>query len=311
MKLPSSVADVLPRSSYHNLLKEKRPLIVYLGIDPTTQRLHIGHGISINLLRKFHEAGHQCFLLLGDITAMIGDPTGRDKTREPLTYTETQVNAKKILTLIETYFGKIFHQYECNSAWLARMTVPEFLKFCGEFTVQQLEERDMFEKRREEGKGISVPEFLIPIMQGIDSVMLDVDIEIGGTDQLFNMLAGRKLQKEKEKVCITTKIINGTDGRKMSKTYDNCIWLDDSPEDKYGKTMSIPDSLVLEWAEALTDWPKGSIRELEKAEGSQFMQWKMSLAWELVRQYHSKEEAETQEKSFREKFKTKLLPMKI
>jgi tyrosyl-tRNA synthetase len=250
--LTRGVAKVIPQKLAVQKLKEGKKLRVYLGIDPTGAHLHIGHAVQLRKLQQFADAGHDAIFLIGSFTAMIGDPTGKDTQREALTVEQVQKNfesykeqAAKVLD-----FSKITIVY--NHEWLKKLGFEEIAKLASSFTVQQMEQRDMFEKRLKEDKPIGVHEFIYPLMVGYDSVHLDVDCEIGGTDQEFNMLAGRTLQKaydKREKFIVTNKLIEGTDGRKMSKTYDNCIYLDDTPKDMYGKTLSIKDDLITTYME--------------------------------------------------------------
>lgn len=301
--LTRSVAKVIPQKLAEEKLKSGKPLRVYLGIDPTGARLHIGHSVQLRKLKHFADAGHEVIFVIGSYTATIGDPTGRDAMREPLTIDQVKENfqdykkqAEKILD-----FKKVKIAY--NHEWLEKLTFEDIIKLASTFTVQQMLERDMFEKRMEEGKPISLHEFFYPLMVGYDSVMLDVDCEMGGTDQEFNMLAGRTLQHamgKREKFVLTNRLIEGTDGRKMSKTYDNCIYLDDEPKDMYGKTLSIKDDLILTYMECCTDIPMEDIKAAEKAmkSGENPKKFKMLLAREFVTMYHSAQAAADAEGEF-------------
>ncbi len=276
---------------------------VYWGIDPTGTKIHLGHTVSMRKLQAFADAGHHVILVIGSFTAMIGDPSDRDAIRQPLTREDVEKNfqtykeqAAKVLD-----FSKIEIRY--NHEWLEKLTMSDILRLSSNFTVQRMMERDMFEKRWNEGKPIGVHEFMYPLMVGYDSVVLDVDCEIGGTDQEFNMLAGRHLQQaegKREKFVLTTKLIEGMDGRKMSKTYENCVYLNDEPKDMYGKLMSIKDELITTYMECVTDIPVEEIKEVEKAikKGSNPKDFKMLLAKEIVRMYHGDEEAKSAEAEF-------------
>lgn len=301
--LTRGVAKVIPQKLAEEKLKSGEKLRVYLGIDPTGAHLHIGHAVQLRKLQQFADAGHEVVFLIGSFTAMIGDPTGKDTQREPLTPDQVKKNfesykeqASKVLD-----FKKIKIEY--NHEWLQKLGFEEITKLASNFTVQQMEQRDMFEKRIAENKPIGVHEFMYPLMVGYDSVHLDVDCEIGGTDQEFNMLAGRTLQKaygKREKFVLTNKLIEGTDGRKMSKTYDNCIYLDDTPKDMYGKTLSIKDELITLYMECCTDIPMDEIKDVEKQmkKGANPKEFKMRLARELVTMYHSAAESQKAEEEF-------------
>jgi len=241
--------------------------------------------------------------LVGSFTAMIGDPSGRDALREPLT-------KEQVIKNFETYkeqagkvldFSKVTIRY--NHEWLDKLTGADFLKLGSHFTVQQMLKRDMFRKRIKEEADIAITEFLYPIMVGYDSVILDVDCELGGSDQLFNMLAGRTLQQKlgkRDKFVLTTKLIEGTDGRKMSKTYDNCIWLEDSAKDMYGKTLRIEDRLITTYMECCTNIPMEEIAAIKKkmVKKENPMTFKKQLAEEIVRMYHGEEAAKKAAEEF-------------
>jgi tyrosyl-tRNA synthetase len=314
--LTRAVTQVTPKKLAEEKLLSGKPMRIYLGIDPTGIKLHLGHSVPLRKLRAFQDAGHHVIFLIGSFTAMIGDPSGRDTQREPL-------SKKDVLKNFETYkeqaskildFSKTEVVY--NHEWLEKLDFPQIINIASNFTVQQMMERDMFEKRWEQGSPIGVHEFFYPLMVGYDSVMLDVDCELGGNDQYFNMLAGRTLQKafgKREKFVLTTKLIEGTDGRKMSKTYDNCIWLEDEPNDMYGKILSIKDELIFTYFECCTDVPLKEIQQMEKdmKKGSNPKELKMRLAREIVTQLHSAEAAESAEKNFQNVFADKGVPEDI
>ncbi|MES2007204.1 MAG: tyrosine--tRNA ligase [Patescibacteria group bacterium] len=285
------VENVIPRDLASKKLSSGEKLRVYLGIDPTGAKLHLGHSVPLRKLKAFSDLGHHVIFVVGSFTAMIGDPTGRDAAREPLTPEQVRENfqnykrqAQKILD-----FSKVEIRY--NDEWLSPLKFNDIVKLASNFTVQQMLQRDMFEKRIGEGKPISLHEFLYPLMVGYDSVTLDVDVELGGSDQEFNMLAGRHLQSrmgKREKFVLTTKLIEGTDGRKMSKTYNNCVYLEDEPSDMFGKTMSIKDELIRTYFEVLTDLSKQQIEEIMHMHPKES---KMRLGHELVSMYHDKDAA--------------------
>lgn len=298
--LTRAVEEVVPPELGEEKLKSGKKLRIYLGIDPTGSHLHVGHAVPLRKLQAFAEAGHEVIFLIGSYTAMIGDPTGRDQMREPLTKEDVKKNfatykeqASKVLD-----FSKIEIRY--NDEWLGKLSGADIMEIGSHFTVQQMLQRDMFKKRMAKGEDLSPNEFLYPLMQGYDSVILDVDCEIGGNDQLFNMLCGRKLQKaynKRDKFVLTTKLIEGTDGRKMSKTYNNCIYLDDEPNDMFSKVMRINDDLLETYFECCTDVPMDEVRELLKGNPRET---KLHLARTLVTQYHSEKDAESAQKHYEE-----------
>lgn len=301
--LTRGVKEIVPGDLARKKIDSGKKLRVYMGIDPTGSRLHIGHSVPLRKLKAFCDAGHDVIFLIGSFTAMIGDPTGRDKMREPLTREQVDKNfetyqeqAGKILD-----FKKVEIRY--NHEWLGKLGATDFFQISSHFTVQQMLQRDMFKERIKNDQDLSPVEFIYPLMQGYDSVVLDVDFEIGGNDQLFNMLCGRKLQKaygKRDKCVLTTPLIEGIDGRKMSKTYDNCIYLDDSPTDMYGKTLSIKDDLITTYMECCTDIPMKEINAIEKKmrDGANPKEFKMRLARELVTMYHSDDAALKAEEEF-------------
>ena len=312
--LTRGVQDVVPRDVAEEKLKSGKKLRLYLGIDPTGNKLHLGHSVPLRKLKAFADAGHHVIFLIGSFTGMIGDPAGRDEMRKPLTREEIEENfrtykkqAEKILD-----FSKIEIRY--NHEWLSKLSFEEILSLAKYFTLQQMMKREMFVRRMKDEMPISFVEFFYPLMQGYDSVALDVDLEVGGNDQLFNMLAGRTLMqvmKKKEKFVITTKLIEGTDGQKMSKTYNNCVYLTDPPDEMYGRIMSMPDNLIPVYMECCTDIPIAEVKAAEEAlkigkENPKYL--KMRLAREIVTIYHSKTEAEKAESGFENVFKNKGIP---
>jgi tyrosyl-tRNA synthetase len=271
----------------------------------------LGHSVPLRKLKSFADAGHHVIFLVGSFTAMIGDPTDREATRPPLSKEQVRDNfytykkqAQKILD-----FSKVEIRY--NDEWLAPLRFSEIVKLASNFTVQQMLQRDMFEKRMSEGKPVALHEFLYPLMVGYDSVMLDVDCELGGSDQEFNMLAGRHLQqafKKRDKFVLTTKLIEGTDGRKMSKTYDNCVFLEDAPNDMYGKIMSVKDELLPVYFECTTDVPTGEVKEILAGHPKEA---KMRLAREIVEMYHSSDAAKKAQENFTNTFSKGEAPTNI
>lgn len=289
--LTRRVAKVIPKDLAEEKLASGKKLRVYWGIDPTGTRMHIGHTISMRKLMQFANAGHHAILIIGSFTAMLGDPSDKDSMRKPLTKEQVEKNfesykqqAAKVLD-----FSKIEVRY--NHEWLSELKYEDIMKHASLFTVQQMEQRDAFEKRMKAGSPLGVHEFLYPMMVGYDSVVLDVDFELGGTDQEFNMLAGRTMQKafgKRDKCVLTTPLIEGTDGRLMSKTYDNCIWLEDSADEMYGKLLSIKDDLIVTYLECVTEMPMEEVKEIEKSLKKDLnpKEAKVRLAKEVVTLFH-------------------------
>jgi tyrosyl-tRNA synthetase len=314
--LTRAVSEVVPMDVATKKLEAGKPIRVYLGIDPTGSKLHLGHSVPLRKLRAFQDAGHEVIFVIGSFTAMIGDPSGRDTQREALSKEDVMKNfetykaqAGKILD-----FSKIRLAY--NHEWLEKLGLKDILELASHFTVQQMIQRDMFKERMKKGDDLSIMEFFYPLMVGYDSVVLDVDCELGGNDQLFNMLAGRKLQTamgKRDKFVVTTKLIEGTDGRKMSKTYDNCIWLEDSAKDMFGKTMRIKDELILTYMECCTDIPMEEIKEAEKAmkKGTNPKEMKVKLAKAIVALYHGEDAGEKEAAAFESQFHDKQVPTDI
>lgn len=311
--LNRGVAEVLPKRDGLKELMAKKKIRVYLGIDPTGSLLTLGHSVVLRKIQQFADAGHEVILLIGNGTVRIGDPTGKDSTRPELTDEEITQNfknwreqAQKVLN-----FEKITIKY--NGDWLDKLKYADIVKLMAKTTVQQLMERDMFQKRVEEGKPIHGHEIMYPLLQGYDSVVMDVDLEVGGTDQTFNMMMGRTLQKaynNREKWVLTTPIINGTDGRKMSKSYDNFIALTEEPKNMYGKLMSIADEMIIQYFTLLTDVPMTEIAEMESkiAAGENPMEFKKKLAFTITEMYHDTSKANLAADHFQNTVQDKNLP---
>lgn len=311
--LSRGVAEILPsRESLKELLSTKK-IRVYLGIDPTGAFLTLGHSVGLRKLQQFADLGHDVILLIGNGTVKIGDPTGRDSTRPMLTdevieenFQNWQSQASKILD-----FSKI--KIMRNGDWLDKLTYSDMVKLMAQTTVQQLIERDMFQERIKKGLPIFGHEIMYPLLQGYDSVVMDVDLEIGGTDQTFNMMMGRHLQKvynNREKWVLTTPIINGTDGRKMSKSFGNFVALTDEPNEMYGKLMSIADDMIIEYFTVLTDEPEESINDMASAlaAGTNPMEFKKKLAKTITEMYHSAADASQAEAHFEKTVQNKEMP---
>ncbi len=300
--LKKGAAEIIPESELREKLKKSldtgKPLRIKAGFDPTAPDLHLGHTVLIRKLKHFQDMGHTVIFLIGDFTAMIGDPTGRSVTRPPLSREQIEQNA-------ETYKAQVFKildasktEVRFNSEWLGKLTAEEFVRLSAKYTVSQMLEREDFHKRFQEEKPIAIHELLYPLAQGYDSVMLDADVELGGTDQKFNLLVGRELQRaygKPSQLVLTMPILEGLDGvQKMSKSLGNYIGITEAPFDMYGKAMSISDELMWRYYELLTDMPMAEIERLrtDVAEGRAHpMKVKKELAQRIVADFHSPEAA--------------------
>ena len=287
-------------------LKEHRPLRIKAGFDPTAPDLHLGHTVLIQKLKHFQELGHEVIFLIGDFTGMIGDPTGVSETRVALTKEQVLENAKTYQTQIFKTLDQTKTRIEFNSRWMAEMPAEKMVELCSHYSVARMLERDDFSKRYRDQKPISVHEFLYPLVQGYDSVALKADVELGGTDQKFNLLVGRDLQRDygqKPQVVLTMPLLEGTDGvRKMSKSYGNYIALEDKPGEMYGKIMSISDTLMRRYYELLTT------KDLPSIDAQHPMEAKKALAELIVQQYHGPNGASQAKSDFQQRFQAKDFP---
>lgn len=314
--LTRGVENVLPKKETLAKIMSERSITLYLGIDPTGNELHLGHSVPLRKLQDFAQLGHKVILLVGNGTVKIGDPTGRDESRPVLTDEEINANfanwqrqASKILD-----FSIIEVRY--NADWLDKLSYSEMLKLMAKTTVQQLLERDMFQDRMAKGLPIHGHEIIYPLIQGYDSVAMDVDLEIGGNDQTFNMMMGRTLQKiynNREKWVLTTPLIEGTDGRKMSQSYDNFVALTEPANDMYGKLMSIPDELILKYFKLLTDVACDELEAMQQAikSGENPMNFKKKLALTITNDLHSESQARQAQQYFETTVQEGGLPNKI
>ena len=295
-------------------LKEGRPLRIKAGFDPTAPDLHLGHTVLINKLRQFQDLGHEVFFLIGDFTGMIGDPTGKSATRPPLTQEDVERNA-------ETYQQQIFKILDrektkvvFNSEWMSRMSSADMIKLAASSTVARMLERDDFSKRYKGGQSIAIHEFLYPLIQGYDSVEMRTDVELGGTDQKFNLLMGRQLQEQhgqKPQCVLTMPILEGLDGvQKMSKSLNNYIGIADEPKDMFGKIMSISDDLMWRYFELLSFRPMTEIENFkqEMAQGKNPRDIKFLLAEEIIARFHSEAEATAAREGFIAQFAKNRIP---
>ena len=320
--LTRSAVDVISIEELEKKLiesqKKNRPLRVKAGFDPTAPDIHLGHTVLIEKLRQFQEFGHEVYFLVGDFTGMIGDPSGRSETRRPLSKEEVLANAetykKQIFKILDPRKTKIVF----NSSWMEKMTATELIKLCSHYTVARMLERDDFQKRFSTGKSISIHEFIYPLIQGYDSVVLNADVEIGGTDQIFNLLVGRELQRDfhqEPQVVITMPLLEGLDGvQKMSKSLNNYIGITESPKEMFGKIMSISDELMFRYYELLSTLDPKEIEKIKEGvkEGRLHPKdIKKKLAIEIISRFHSPSEAIQAAEEFERVFKYKEEPEEI
>ncbi|OGC11032.1 tyrosine--tRNA ligase [candidate division WOR-1 bacterium RIFOXYA12_FULL_52_29] len=301
--------EIIPESELIEKLKLGLPLRVKFGADPSAPDIHLGHTVVLNKLRQFQDLGHHVIFLIGDFTAMIGDPTGKSETRKPLSKEQVEANAGSYKEQIFKILDKHKTEIVYNSHWLEKMSLMDVFKLSAQYTVARMLERKDFAARFEGEKDISILEFLYPLLQGHDSVHLKADIEIGGTDQKFNLLMGRTLQQkagQTPQVVLTMPLLEGTDGvQKMSKSLGNYIGITDPPSEIFGKTMSISDPLMLRYYELLTDEPLEEIKALHPMEA------KKRLARRLVARFYDKKEAAAAEESFTSVFKKGEVPREV
>ena len=319
--LTRGVEQVFPdKEKLQELLLSGKRIKLYCGFDPTASSLHIGNAIQINKLAQFQKLGHRVIFLIGDFTALIGDPT--DKTAVRQTMTRKQVlenckNYKKQAEIFLNFEGENPAEILYNSEWSDNLLFKDLIGLASNFTAQQMLKRDMFEKRLKDEKPIYLHEFLYPLAQAYDSVVMDVDLELGGNDQMFNMMCGRDLQKainKKEKFVLTLKLLADEDGQKMGKTEGNAVFLDQEPNDIYGAIMSWPDGFIANTFELITNMPMEEIAKMRiqiKEKNVNPKDLKMKLARELVEIFHGKEKAINAEKAFVEQFQTGVIPEDI
>ncbi|KKR09848.1 MAG: Tyrosine-tRNA ligase [Microgenomates group bacterium GW2011_GWA2_39_19] len=315
--LTRRTANVLPDKEGLTKLMSGKKIRVYQGFDPTGPSLHLGHSIGIRKLMDFANAGHEVIVLFGTGTVLAGDPSQRDKARRKIDPEQIEKNIstwkEQVKSLID--FDKV--QIKYNGEWLLKLNLADIVNIASNISATQLFKRDMFQRRIEREDTVWTHELLYPLLQGYDSVAMDVDLEVGGTDQEFNMLIGRELQRKmnnREKFVLTVPMINGTDGKPMSKTSGNCVWLNDTPEDMYGKLMSIPDNQIIPYMELVTDLPVSEVHETEerlKSGSENPMNAKKRLAFAVVEQLHSKEAAGEAQEEFENVFQKKEAPENV
>ncbi|MDD5032896.1 MAG: tyrosine--tRNA ligase [Candidatus Pacebacteria bacterium] len=311
--LERNVVEVIEKNDLENLLNSGKKLRIKLGIDPTGPRLHLGRAISLRKLRNFQEAGHKIVLIIGDFTALVGDASDKQSARSQLTKEQIKRNMKDYKKQI----GKILDikktEFHYNSKWLAKLKFEDVLRIASLFTVHQLIDRRNFKERFEAGKIIGFQEFMYPLMQGYDSVAIKADVEIGGTDQLFNLMAGRKLQEfygQKPQNIMTLEMLDGLDGQKMSTSQGNVINITDTPDDMFGKIMSMRDEMIMGYFKTTTDISDerlGSIKAGLDSGSLNPLEAKKDLAFEIVRMYHDSAKAERAKEKFESVFQKKEL----
>ncbi|HOT32489.1 MAG TPA: tyrosine--tRNA ligase [Petrotogaceae bacterium] len=313
--LIDNTVDLFSKEELLEKLKKGRPLRIKLGVDPSRPDLHLGHYVVLRKLRQFQDLGHQIVLIIGDFTARIGDPSGRSKTRPMLSMDEVRENARSYAEQVFKILSKEKTEIRYNGEWFDKMSFEQVIRISSKYTVARMMERDDFKKRYDSNQPISVAEFLYPIAQGYDSVMVKSDVEMGGTDQLFNLLVGRKMQEEYEQlpqVVLTMPLIEGTDGNlKMSKSYDNYIAFNDTSRDMFGKIMSIPDTLIIKYMRLLTDLGKTEIDLYESQMKDGLVNprdIKMKLGQEVVAVFYGREEGVKAQEEFIKIFRKKDLP---
>ena len=317
--ISSNCEEILPENELVQKIEKSKknniPLNIKLGCDPSRPDLHIGHSVVLNKLKQFQTLGHNIILVIGDFTAMIGDPTGRNKTRPQISLEETKDNSKTYINQVSKIIDINKTRVVYNSSWLNKLDLGKIISLSSHFTLAQFLERDDFNNRYKSGKPISLHEFMYPLAQAYDSVYLRSDIEIGGTDQKFNLLLARDLQREFDidpQIALTMPLIEGTDGKdKMSKSYDNYIAFNDTPENMYGKVLSIPDDLIIKYFNLVTNLSSKEIKDYEfdlNAGKISPRDIKRKLAREIVSIYYDDESSVYAEQNFDKIFVTKTIP---
>ena len=309
------MAEVIEKENLGKELQSGRKLKIKLGIDPTAPELHLGHTVPLLKLKEFQNQGHEIILIIGDATAEIGDPTGKYSARKKLTRQEVAQNMKSYKRQISKILNPKKTRFVYNSSWFKKMGLTELMEMAAAATLGQVQKRADFKKRLEAGDDVSVPEFIYPIMQGYDSIQIKSDVEVGGTDQKFNLLMGRQVQKrfgQKEQDILMVPLLIGTDGaEKMSKTAGNFIALEEVPGEMYGKLMAVPDELVLSYFELITEISEGELAEMEKLQMRDPLGAKKALAKEVVRMYYGEKEAEKATENFASAFSKGKIPTGI
>lgn len=305
--LSQGTVEIIQSDELESKLMKKKHLAVKAGFDPTAPDLHLGHTVLLQKLKQFQDLGHRVIFVIGDFTAMIGDPTGVSETRKPLSQDQIKKNAETYKQQVFKILDKKLTEIRFNSEWLSTMSVMEFAELGSKQTVARMLERDDFENRFNEGKDITILEFYYPLMQGYDSVKLKADVELGGTDQKFNLLMGRTLQRrygQEPQVIMMLPLLEGTDGvRKMSKSLGNYIGIQEPPSEIFGKLMSISDELMIRYYELLTDHDLSAVRAMHPMEA------KKQLAGEIVARFHGEEAADTARRGFEKTHQRREFPV--
>ena len=315
--IKQGIDEIIGEDNLIEKLKSGKKLTIKVGFDPTAPDLHIGHTVILRKMRQFQDLGHKVIFLIGDFTGKIGDPSGKNKTRPPLTTNEIKANAKTYEDQVLKVLDPDKTTIDFNSRWGDKMSAADMIKLAAQSTVARMIERDDFSKRYKNNQPISIHEFLYPLMQGYDSVELEVDVELGGTDQKFNLLVGRDLQKnvgQSPQTIITLPLLEGLDGvKKMSKTEENYIGITEKADDIFGKTMSIPDEIMMKWFDLLSLRPLEEIKKVEKdiKEGANPRDAKIDLAMELTTRFTNEIAAEKAKDNFFKKFSSNELPSDI
>ena len=320
LKIIAKGADeIIDRGELEDKLRRSqesgKPLVVKLGLDPSAPDIHLGHSVVLRKIRQFQDLGHRAVIIIGDFTGMIGDPTGKSKTRKQLSRSEVAENAKTYEEQIFKILRRDRTELRFNSEWLSELSFGDVIRLAAKSTVARMLEREEFKKRFESNESIGIHEFFYPLMQGYDSVELHADVELGGTEQRFNILMGRKLQKDygqESQVALFMPILEGIDGvEKMSKSLGNYIGINEDPDSMYGKLMSIPDKLIIRYFRLVTDIHPDELDEMERQLGSNSVNprdLKMRLSREVTALYHGKDKAELAEERFRTLFQKHELP---
>ena len=311
------IDEVLTEDDLVSKLKSKKQLTVKVGFDPTAPDLHLGHTVILNKMRHFQDLGHKVVFLIGDFTGRIGDPSGKNKTRPALDKEELKKNAKTYSDQVFKILNKDLTDIRFNSEWCEDLGADGIIRLASKYNLGRMLERDDFSKRYKANQQIAIHEFLYPLIQAYDSIALNADVEMGGTDQKFNLLVGRELQRafdQEPQVCITLPILEGLDGtNKMSKSLDNYVGINEAPDEMFGKIMSISDDLMWRWLELLSFKPINAINELKKEvkSGMNPRDTKILLAEEIIERFHSKDDAENAKNTFLDRFQKGAKPKDI
>ena len=311
------IDEVLTEDDLISKLKSKKQLTVKVGFDPTAPDLHLGHTVILNKMRHFQDLGHKVVFLIGDFTGRIGDPSGKNKTRPSLDKEELEKNAKTYSDQVFKILNKDLTDIRFNSEWCEDLGADGIIGLASKYNLGRMLERDDFSKRYKANQQIAIHEFLYPLIQAYDSIALNADVEMGGTDQKFNLLVGRELQRafdQEPQVCITLPILEGLDGtNKMSKSLDNYVGINEDPDEMFGKIMSISDDLMWRWFELLSFRPINEVNELKKEvkSGMNPRDTKILLAEEIIERFHSKEDAENAKNTFLDRFQKGAKPKDI